>query len=82
MSDIEEDNEDAEENDLKKMSMIIPDTISSLDSDLNIIIKKNEDIIKRYIERVIYNSTLSYEIKIKLDEIFEEVREKFKLEFS
>jgi len=58
------------EKDLKKINIVIPNNLSSIKEDVSKILKINETIIKKYLERIIYTSTLTDEIEEKIDEVF------------
>jgi hypothetical protein len=58
------------EKDLKKINIVIPNNLSSIKEDVSKILKLNETIIKKYLERIIYTSTLTDEIEEKIDEVF------------
>jgi len=58
------------EKDLKKINIVIPNNLSSIKEDVSKILKINETIIKKYLERIIYTSTLTDEIEAKIDEVF------------
>jgi hypothetical protein len=58
------------EKDLKKINIVIPNNLSSIKEDVSKILKLNETIIKKYLERIIYTSTLTDEIEVKIDEVF------------
>lgn len=55
---------------LKIISCYIPNTLNEIKTDIEIIIKKNEDIIKNYLEKTIYTSSISDSNKEILDIIF------------
>jgi hypothetical protein len=59
--------------DLKKISILMPNDLSSLKDDIEIIIEKNEDIIEKHIERI-YTCPLSPEIKAQLYNIFKKTK--------
>ena len=44
---------------IKKISIKIPDHLSEMKPDIELIINKNETIISKYLERHIYTSTIS-----------------------
>jgi hypothetical protein len=56
--------------DINKNHILIPTNINELKPDIEIIINKNEQIIKKYLERHIYTSAISDSDKQKLDTIF------------
>ena len=58
------------EKDLKKINIVIPNNLSSIKEDVSKILKLNETIIKKYLERIIYTSKLTDEIEEKIDEVF------------
>ena len=60
--------------DINNIHIKIPKTLDFIKKDLDIIINKNEEVIKNYLERIVYTSPLSENTKIQLDKIFEKVR--------
>ena len=59
----------------------IPNKLSIFREEIETIIQKDEEIIKKYLERTIYNCVLSETVKRELDKVFDEskkiVLEKF-----
>ncbi len=55
---------------IKKISIKIPDNLSEIKPDIELIINKNETIISKYLERHIYTSTISDINKKKIEELF------------
>ena len=55
--------------DINKISILIPTHLNELKPDIEIIINKNEQIIKKYLERHIYTSAISDSDKQTLDTI-------------
>ena len=49
--------------------------LHSIKNNIEIIIRKDEEIIEKYLERYVYTSILSKDIKDKLDTIFKIVSE-------
>ncbi len=58
----------------KKHKIIIPEKASSLVDDIDEVVDKCEEVIKKYIERIIYTSTLSKNVSENLDSVFKESR--------
>ena len=58
----------------KKLNMILPNNLNEIKNNIDIIIKKDEEIIKKFIERVIYTSKLPDEINTQLDKVFTDVK--------
>jgi len=59
---------------LRKINMTLPINLNEIKPNIDIIIKKNEEIIKKYLERVIYTSKLPEEIILQLDKVFLDTR--------
>ncbi len=55
---------------INKISIKIPDDLSEIKNDFELIINKNEKIISNYLERHIYTSLISETNKTKLEELF------------
>ena len=55
---------------IKKISIKIPDYLSEMKPDIELIINKNETIISNYLERHIYTSLISETNKTKIEELF------------
>ena len=61
--------------DLKNINMILPNNLNEIQTNIDIILKKDEEIIKKYIERIIYTSKIPENIIEQLDKVFQDVRE-------
>ena len=57
-----------------KHNLVIDETILSSSNLIEQLIKKDEEIIKNYIERIIYTSALSEDTNSKLTQIFEKAK--------
>jgi len=57
-----------------KHNLVIDETILSSSNLIEQLIKKDEEIIKNYIERIIYTSALSEDTNTKLTQIFEKTQ--------
>ena len=57
-----------------KHNLVIDETILSSSNLIEQLIKKDEEIIKNYIERIIYTSSLSEDTNSKLTQIFEKAK--------
>lgn len=55
---------------IKKINIKIPENLNEIQSDIELIINKNEIIISKYLERHIYTSTISEINKQKIEELF------------
>jgi hypothetical protein len=55
---------------IKKINIKIPENLNEIQSDIELIINKNEIIISKYLERHIYTSTISDINKKKIEELF------------
>ena len=55
---------------IKKINIKIPEKLSEIKTDIELIINKNETIISKYLERHIYTSTISDINKQKIEELF------------
>ena len=55
---------------IKKINIKIPENLNEIQSDIELIINKNEIIISKYLERHIYTSTISEINKKKIEELF------------
>ena len=73
MDNIKKDDKDNHK-DLNNIHIKIPNNLDFIKKDIDIIINKNEEVIKNYLERIVYTSPLSENTKIQLDKIFEKVR--------
>jgi hypothetical protein len=60
--------------DIKKISILIPTDLNEITKDLEILIHKNENIIKKYLEKNIYTSVITDIEKEKLDIIFTKIK--------
>jgi hypothetical protein len=61
--------------DLKNINMILPNNLNEIQTNIDIILKKDEEIIKKYIERIIYTSKLPDNVTEQIDKVFQDVRE-------
>ena len=61
--------------DLKNINMILPNNLNDIQTNIDIILKKDEEIIKKYIERIIYTSKLPDNVTEQLNKVFQYVRE-------
>lgn len=59
---------------IKNINISIPNNLSFIKEDIEFIINKDEEIIEKYLERIVYTSSLSESTKIQLDKIFEKLR--------
>ena len=71
--------ESANNSDIKNINVVVPNKLINnnnlkIKTDIEKIFKKNEENIRKYLERVIYTSTLSKDVNLKLDTIFEETK--------
>jgi hypothetical protein len=70
-----------ESKDLKHISLSIPTNLNDIKPDIELIINKTENVIKQFLEKQIYTSTISDINKEKLDIIFiekkKEILDKF-----
>ena len=60
--------------DLNNIHIKIPKTLDFIKNDVDTIIKKDEEVIKNYLERIVYTSPLSENTKMQLDKIFDKIR--------
>ena len=60
--------------DLNNIHIKIPKTLNFIKNDVDTIINKDEEVIKNYLERIVYTSPLSENTKLQLDTIFEKIR--------
>lgn len=74
MADFKEDIHNNIKKDINNIYIKIPNNLDFINKDIDIIINKNEEIIKKYLERIVYTSPLSENTKIQLHNIFEEVK--------
>ena len=58
---------------LKNINISIPNNLDFIKNDINIIFKKDEEVIEKYLARIVYTSPLSENIKIQLHNIYEKV---------
>jgi len=71
--------ESSNHSDIKNINVIVPNKLINnnnlkIKTDIEKIFKKNEENIRKYLERIIYTSTLSKDVNLKLDVIFEETK--------
>ena len=59
-----------------KHNLLLDETILSSSNLIEQLIKKDEESIKNYIERIIYTSSLSEDTNTKLSQIFTNVKNK------
>jgi len=59
---------------IKNINMILPNNLNEIKTNIDIIINKDEEIIKKYIERIIYTSKIPVEVNIQIDKVFLDVR--------
>ena len=69
------DSSDSSETKLKKINMSIPNNLNKIKNNIDIILNKDEEIIKTYLERIIYTSKLPNDVLIQLNKVFIDVRE-------
>ena len=62
---------------IHNINMLKPNNLDIIKKDIDIIRNKIDEIIKKYIERIIYTSTLPEDINLKIDKLFTEAREQF-----
>jgi hypothetical protein len=62
--------------DIPNIKLIQPNNLICIKEDIDNVRNKTEKIIKNYIERIIYTSTLPDEIKLQINKVFEEVKSK------
>ena len=75
MDNLKEDDKNKHNNkDLNNIHIKIPKTLDFIKNDVGTIIKKDEEVIKNYLERIVYTSPLSENTKLQLDTIFEKIR--------
>jgi len=65
---------DSIKNDLKKINMVLPSNLNKIKNNIDIIINKDEEIIKKYIESVIYTSKLTDDLSKQLEKIYKDVK--------
>ena len=51
--------------------------LQDISKDINALLDKNEEVIRGYISRYIYTSSISVETNKQLDELFKKVRAQF-----
>ncbi len=71
--------ESSNHSDIKNINIVVPNKLINnnnlkIKTDIEKIFRKNEENIRKYLERVIYTSTLSKDVNLKLDVIFEETK--------
>jgi len=74
MSESSESSESSKK-ELNKINMILPNNLNEIKTSIDIILKKDEEIIKKYIERIIYTSKLPDNVTEQIDKVFQDVRE-------
>lgn len=57
-----------------KKNVYLPSDFEDISNDINTILDKNEESIRKYISRYIYTSSISSETNKQLDELFKNVR--------
>lgn len=57
-----------------KKKIYVPSGIDEITNDVNMLLDKNEEAIRKYISRYIYTSSISAETNKQLDELFKQVR--------
>lgn len=62
------------DNDLMNININIPNKLSIYKNDIEIIIKKDEEVIRKYIEKSIFKCNLSDYVNIELNKIFLETK--------
>jgi len=62
--------------DIPNIKLLQPNNLICIKTDIDNVRNKTEKIIKNYIERIIYTSTLPDEIKLQINKVFEEVKNK------
>jgi hypothetical protein len=60
--------------DLKNINLILPNNLNEIKPNIDIIINKNEEIIKKYLERIMYTSKIPEEVNIQLNKVFQDVK--------
>ena len=60
---------------LKNINMILPNNLNRIKTNMDIIINKDEEIIKKYLERIIYTSKIPEEVNTQLDKVFLDARQ-------
>jgi hypothetical protein len=63
------------DNDLLNINVNIPNKLSIYKEDINTIIEKDEEVIKKYLEKSVFNCILSDSVKFDLNKIFEESKQ-------
>ena len=58
---------------LKNINISIPNNLDFIKNDIDIILKKDEEVIEKYLGRIVYTSPLSENIKRQLHNIYEKV---------
>jgi hypothetical protein len=71
--------ESSNHSDIKNINIVVPNKLINNDNlkiktDIEKIFRKNEENIRKYLERIIYTSILSKDVNLKLDVIFEETK--------
>ena len=60
---------------IKNIKMNLPNNLDIMKTNIDIIINKDEEIIKKYIERIIYTSKIPHDVSLQLDKVFTDVRQ-------
>jgi len=58
---------------VNNINISIPNNLDFIKNDINIILKKDEEVIEKYLARIVYTSPLSENTKIQLHNIYEKV---------
>jgi hypothetical protein len=65
--------------DINNINLQKPKNLDCIKDDINIIKDTTEDIIKKYIKRIIYTSNLPDTINSQINEVFKEIKKTSKL---
>lgn len=57
-----------------KKNILVPSGLDEITKDIDMLLDKNEEAIRKYISRYIYTSSISSETNKQLDELFKQVR--------
>jgi pilus assembly protein TadC len=60
---------------IKNIKMNLPNNLDIMKTNIDIIMNKDEEIIKKYIERIIYTSKIPHDVSSQLDKVFTDVRQ-------
>jgi hypothetical protein len=60
--------------DLKQINIKLPEKLTEYKDDVETLLKRNEAIIEKYLEDVVFVSSLTKETKQSLDMVFKKVR--------